>query len=331
MNNLTTAIDMDVEVRALADYIGKKWTPIKNIETLFTQIRDAALHDARAWLASTDLALYAYELGDAREAVLQPQLPGTSERDLAPFYDAVCHILGNVSSGTDRVREAALLIDGKWDYSRKTDAVHDRLARDYPDLATALPHGWAALEKGYSDFDGMEDYDGRADKELFAGSRVEGAVSPDFVGRTALPYVMYDHMCQGRKAPRVLVGAVYSQFLGIAEHLNTQAAMAELAQFVKDQPASLIFEQTGKFINPHLRVLMAQGRAGATQAEYLDALGKRCAYEALSPEAKAERATQSEKIVADLLSDLGNDKDRSKERQEEIARTRAALLEAFGS
>lgn len=83
----------------------------------------------------------------------------------------------------------------------------------------------------------------KADEEAFSGADSQSSGSAGFTGRTALPHVMYDDRCQGRRPGYTLISAVYGHFLTIAEHLNTEVLLAELREtdFRIEQPC-MVFE-----------------------------------------------------------------------------------------
>lgn len=318
MKELSTDINLDEEVAHMAEFIRQKWTPIENIEALFTEIRDAALHAARAWLHDHDIWDVAHDMLDARKALLEEKL-----KDSLPvqsvgveYYDALCTLVYDISGKAKRLKEAGMDIDGPWDFSRRVNALSNRLSAKYPDLATARPNGWAEFEKGYTEYDGQAEYDPKPDRELFKGSKVEGACSGSFPMRVALPYVMYDEKAQGFKAYRVLVGAVFAQFLGIKEMLNTE----ELKQALKALPGmdepTMVFERKVATDNPLLSVLFKMARPCPKEAAYLAACKSQAEYAMLSDEEKAALEAKHEDKIQQILDRLkssgGGEEDRKK-------------------
>ncbi|MBU9200094.1 hypothetical protein KTD31_01585 [Burkholderia multivorans] len=304
MKKLTADINLDHEVAHLAKFISQKWTPIENLHALFTEIRDAALHAARGWLDQHELWAATRDMEKARQELLMQAL-GPKDGDAVEYYDALCTLLNSVGSSATEIRAAGLVLDGPWDYERRVKAVLASLTERYPALAVARPLGWEALEKGYRDFDGMEAYDPSIDHELFEGTLVEGPGAPDFTGRVALPYVMYDEVCQGRKASYVLVGAVYSHFLGIAEFLNTHRVMQDLATaFPQLHEPVMLYERKVTTNNPFLKVAVALARPAPTKEEFEENLANKAAFEALSDEEKAQRKADNSKRILRLLDAL---------------------------
>lgn len=333
MKDLTAAINLNEEVAHLAEFIRQKWTPIDNLEALFTEIRDAALHAARGWFDAHTVWERVTDWQDARAALLQGTLTLGADTHV-DLYDAICTLLYDISRELRDVREAALALDGDWDFERRVRAIELRLSSRYPDLAGARPLGWAELALGYCDCDGQAEYDPRPDRELFQGSRVDGP-SAGFTSRVALPYVMYDHTCQSQKAPSVLVGAVFAHFLGIAEYLNTQALIHNLAAALPDlQTPDMLFERNEQNLKAHhpvLTVLLQLARPCKTKASFEEHLVISAQYAALSEEEKAKLQADNHDAIAKLIARL-----KSRPSTEEVQERTAAkqhrivlLKEAF--
>lgn len=304
MKQLTAALDLGQEVRHLANFIRQKWEPLDNLEAIFTEIRDAALHAARGWFDQHALWECATELEDARTAQLRATL-GVPETVFPELYDAYCLLLHSVSRNASCVREAGLALDGCWDIERRVDQVRSGLVAKYPGLLAARPQGWVALAENYVDFDGQAEYDPRPDHALFEGVSVPGRHAPEFPSAVALPYVMYDEVCQGTKAHSVLVGAVFAHFLGIAEYLNTCAIKEALLAAVATAPAAeMAFERNVATDHPILKTVFALATPCCAKNEFEASLAQRAAYAALSPEEKAQRAGDTKARVGKLLAEL---------------------------
>ncbi|MNR71555.1 hypothetical protein D3C71_21860 [compost metagenome] len=329
MNKLTPNIDLDLEVSHMAKYIAQKWTPIAGLEAMFAEIRDAAVHAARGWMESHTLSLRAHELRKARQEQLIQALP-QGEGATAAYYDGVSHFLSEVSFKDMRICEAARDVDGRWDYSRKVAALTSSLSARYPQLAAARPLGWDALAENYVDFDGQEEYDPTSDRALFEGTEASGACSGDFVYRTALPYVMYDEICQGNKASHVLVGSVFAQFLTIQERLNAQRAVAALEQLAAGAAPQLLLEWTPQVENLHLKAIVALMEPVPTREQYEEALAQRKAWDALSEEERQARREDNSESIAKLLANLKSENDTEKWAAEKAEALRV-VREVFGA
>lgn len=302
MKELTLGLDLDQEVAALASFVSMKWTPIAGITELFTEIRTAALWAGRAWFDKHLVWEAATRMEDAREELLKDAVGGGD----APYYDAYCTLLSQLSRATDDAREAALMVDGKWDFERRTKQLTTAVMSKYPDLYTSRPLGWDALAENYCDFDGQEEYDPRPDRELFQGVKVQGTLSADFPGRVALPYVMYDEKCQSMKAYQVLVGAVFAHFLGIAEFINTRRLIEDLKAAVSPDVGAreVLFERKVETANPLLQFMLSDIRPAPTKAEFDEAQVQRAAWNALTEAERKAREADSAKEVSDLLASL---------------------------
>lgn len=303
MKELNETICLDDEVKAIAAYIGLKWSPIANLEQLVQDVRIAAEHAARTLFEDHAIWEVAIAAEDARAAMLE-QKYGDGPPNLR-YYDAGSQLIDNIRDRLKDVRDAALSLDGQWDYERGVNKVLQSLAPKYPDLVGARPIGWDQLEPGYNDFDGQEEYDNRPDRALFQGTKTESAGSGDFVFRTALPYVMYDEKCQSRKAHDVLVGAIFSQFMLITEHLNTLNVCKDLEAVVATPPQEHVFELTIEPQTPVLKTLTKLGKPYATRLEYEKAVAQVAAYHALSDAEKelkiADQEARRKSFMAELM------------------------------
>lgn len=319
MKKLALPINVTTEAEALAAFIDQTWTAIPDIKSLFNEIRDAALYESRAWFDNYAVGFLAHDMMQARRGLLITRLATEDEKESGPFYDNVCNVLYQIWSNSDFVAKIGREIDGSWDYSDRVDAVYAKLAKKYPGLASAKPLGWAALAKDYSDFDGQEEYDGPAATELFQGMDVTSAGSAGFVSRTALPYVMYDEKCQGRKAPRVLVGAVFAHFLGIREFMNTQAMCDALKALpLRADPEVLFDIEMPTSSNPLMQVLLQMARAPYTVEEYQKSLSERAAYVAMTDAEKAARKVVADKEIESMIERIRAEGDNP--RAKDIAR-----------
>ncbi len=331
MKELTADTNLDEEVTHLAAFIGQKWTPIANIEALFTEIRDAALHAARGWIDQHAIWELASEMEDRRANLLKSTL--AAELDVGvEFYDALCTLLYAIGRDAKHVRDAALALDGEWDFSRRSNRVELSLSAKYPDLAAARPFGWAELEKDYCDFYGQEAYQPREDRALFKGSNVPGLLSPSFTSRVALPYVMYDEKCQGLKANRVLVGAVFAHFLGIAEHLNTLELKRAIQKAFSDiEKPEMLFERKIKTDNKILNVLLELAGKSPTKEEFEKAVAAKAEFDALSDEDKAARKSKNQKKLVEMLEELKANPKENQKQDDEAQRCLTLMRAAFPS
>lgn len=331
MNKLTADINLDEEVTHLADFIRQKWSPIDNLEALIADIRDEAFQAARGWFIEFDLWEMVTDLADSRAELLRNSVTLDVQLSLN-LYDAYCCLLNDFSRNLPEVRKAAYQLDGDWDFSTRVSRLVRTLQRKFPDLNGARPLGWDALANGYSDFDGQEEYDPTPDAELFKGVRITGAHTPSFPSQVALPYVMYDEKCQGRKASHVLVGAVFTQFLGIQEFLNTlkvkEALQAEvfLAELARPE---MLYHSNFVSENPILKVLLQLAKPSPTEAAFQDALGHYRAYAALSDAEKAAREAAKAERIREIIQRLRDQRGLDGQYEEAKKRNLKLLRDVF--
>ena len=327
MKTFTPDIDLDQEVKAMADFIAHKWTPISGLHELFRAIRDAALHDARGWIDAYYVGEHLHNLREARSQVLEAQL-GENLAQRAKFYDAPCFFLNRASELFHKMRDEGMNLDGQWDYSRRVSRLAHAMRSRFEDLAQARPHGWDKLHENYQDFDGMQGFSSKEDSALFSGTKVDGAGSADFVWRTALPYVMYDEVCQGRKASSVLVGAVYAQFLGIAEQLHSIAVCKELDKLEGLYAPQMVFETALVSDNPFLKVVLALMDPPHAEDVYLQSEANHRAFEALLPEEKESRNAIRDLRIKEMIRQIVKD---SSEVDELSLKVRAEMSKVFSA
>lgn len=326
----TTEVDINREVAAVAAFLATTWTPIQGLPEIIERIKDHAFEKARAWIDGHPIWQRLSAMEDARTARLEAAALGDEEKTYAPVYDGPVSLLQGMALCSRDLREAGVNLDGRWDYEKVVNALSRGLRQDHPQLGGARPLGWEALAKDYCDFDGMAEFDQQAAAAGFDGADATTVGAGNLVSRTALPYVMYDEMCQGRKAYTVLVGAIFAHFLTIAEHRNTQELLAAIEALPLDElPAQVVFD-TGMLVsaNPLLQALIAMAQQNyrpdtRTPETYADALAKAREFNAL-PEAEqqAQRAKNRAAIEALLSSVTQIDRDA----EEAKAQRRLAIL-----
>lgn len=101
------------------------------------------------------------------------------------------------------------------------------LLAEYPECKQAKPKGWAAFKKNYTDYAGMDEYNEKADKDVFNGTDIEPN-DRSFVLKISLPQVMYDEVCQGNKSIVVLMMAVVDHARKCISHNNALNFLKDL-------------------------------------------------------------------------------------------------------
>jgi hypothetical protein len=323
MKKLTVDINLNDEVAYLAEFIRLKWTPIKNLEALFGEIRDAAFHAGRAHFDSHVTCLKAREMEKARTALLATTYGRNASAEL---YDALCTLLFEVGLSVRGLSDAGLDLDGEWDFTRLVAALELQLAPRYPDLANARPQGW--LDQAAAD--ALDEYDPYPDRELFKGARVDGPISSDFPGRVALPYVMYAEVEQDYRASHSLVGAVFAHFLGIASYLNSHKLADDLeAALPKLLEPTMLFERDIRTDNPILKVAISIAKPPKTKESFEANLASQATFEALPEEEKARRKAENAKEIQNFLDTLTLTQEVDASHEAESARHLALLRDAF--
>ncbi|MEX3983765.1 hypothetical protein AB4Y45_32805 [Paraburkholderia sp. EG287A] len=323
MKELTADIDLDHEVAAVASFISLKWTAISNVQAMVAEIRTVAERYARSLFEHHALWLRAKELLDARKALLE-QTSGLDPRVGLDYYDAVCVLLDHVQWSAEDIGRTGRAMLGNWDLDAPAKRLATSLEERYPDLTFARPRGWADLESGYVEYAGQEEYNPQPDRDAFHGSRVEGARSDTLPGRLALPYVICDEKCRGRKASVALVGTVLAQFMGITEFLNTQRLVNDLAPAIQglDTPVVVFKRPVVSTTNPFLKVAFETVPAGGNRADLEKAIARLAETDAMSDEQKAQKEAERDAWVEKFVLTL-------KDTSEEDQKKRAAEMERY--
>ena len=123
-------------------------------------------------------------------------------------------------------------------FGKDVSALADYLLKHWDGLKNVKPKGFKKFEKGYSDFDGMEEWEDKerdnCEKE-FKGFDDEGVSSFNFVRKISLPDVMYGDVCQGRSPLYTLISACVAY-----GHMRGEIFMKDKA--VEDERTRLIGE-----------------------------------------------------------------------------------------
>ena len=99
-------------------------------------------------------------------------------------------------------------------YDETCEAIEKFIKTRWNGIKNFKPKGWDAFKKDYTDFGGMQEYcdSGQDEKDAddFEGLNISKGGGSGFTSRVALPYVMYDAVCQGRSPLQVFIGSILS-------------------------------------------------------------------------------------------------------------------------
>lgn len=227
------------------------------------------------------------------------------------FADDVYFKMGNLH---DIIRKG-------WDFSTVCDNLTKEMKKDFPGATSVRPKGWKKLEKNYSDFDGQEEYcesQSSPDFIRFQGVNSDSAGAPGFEGRIALPYVMYDDKCQGRKPFYTLVGAVLGHAFFVNSQNNSLKIVSELEkirdltsgpEYFKDLAYAFDpIELTDHNLTKALILLTQENKKVETPEEFFAQVHKSIKsmeeYNNLSQAQKDQRAIESKEYSSQLISKI---------------------------
>lgn len=328
-------VNKGAEIQAIADFLGSRWENVENPREMIEAIAHAALHAGRFWFNPYDVSAALRVRLDARRVLLAALEGDTS---LLSLYDQPCRMLLDMAVAVSTVHEAGQTVDGDWDFSDQADAVVRKMQAAHPWLSKALPRGYAELAVNYRDFDGQEEYgeSGRdaRDAAEFAGANTAGACVVAFPHQVALPYVMYDDKCQGRRPAYVLVSAIYGHFLRIAEFMNTQEMLQALKELpwrdTNPQPVwELDLKSDHMLLQALLRTVQSNKEEGKSPKEqYEEAEADRRAFVLKTPqEQQAVREANQRNMMAmlEMLKKGGEDRHGHIQHEQEVQRCRELL------
>lgn len=330
-------VDLLAESAAVAAFIRSRWTGVTDAEGPAAICRLAAARDARYGFLRDTVALYLLDRVKARHALLESLL-GTSA-GCAKVHDAVCEKLTDLSFAADAAWAAGQRFAPQGCFEQRCTPVLDSVRAHWPDIDDAKPMGYDALHQGYSDFDGMAAYcetQQAQDEADFRGTDSSSARTPSLPSRIALPYVLYDDVCQGRRAPYVLVSSVYAHFLRLVEHNNTQDILMVLAEEpIGDDVKGLVFVPprltcAHPILAAMASVLPQRLSAQERYAAFSACLDVQAEHHRMSPaEREAQRARaalNALRVIDELLAE--EPQARAAQDEQKVAKACAALARA---
>lgn len=215
-------VDSDKELVAITNYISKTWNGFTDETTpeFFKKVWDSCNHMLRNNFDQYVFLDFMKELYDLKD-LPSVKVNGLNSKDLP------MHFMISKSGLHDALRK-------DWDYEKNVNAILADVKSEFPYASKARPKNWNKLAKDYIDYDGMSELDSRELHKLFNGMDSGTAGAPSFEVRTALPHVMYDDKCQGRKPLEVLVGAMVGHSYVMNEKNNGSKMLNEWLQ-LKEQ------------------------------------------------------------------------------------------------
>lgn len=331
MKALTKDVNLDDEQMAIFAFVTERWGGITGLSSMIQHLRRQAFHDARACFDPYKINRAARSMGELRVNALNLAFEGGIKPDLAHYYDHLYQLSSSITINSFQLEDAGIEINGDLDYTSKIRVLEKLMYTNMPELKTTRPHGWVALRKGYEEGDGIREYDPSPDLELFKGSDTRKGTSSNFVERMGLPYLMYDEVAQGRTAPHVLIGAIYSHFFRVREFLNTHELISALEQVSDWNAPRLTINEALVSTNPLLNAFVKVIGDVNGEEEFLAAVAAKEAFDARPEEEKlAIRKGNAGGIlkVLERLKQKTTPEDIDKE-ESERARFTKVLAEAF--
>lgn len=208
-------VDPDKELVAIVNYITTTWNGFSDEKSqdFFKTVWDNSNHVLKNHFDQyifLDFIKNFYELKDFNEF----KINGVSNFEL-PMYFLIAK---------SKLHD---LVSNEWRYDKNVNEILYSVKAEFPFATKAKPKNWNKLAKNYVDYEGMSELNGHELKKLFGGMDSGTAGCPSFEIRTALPHVIYDDKCQGRKPLEVLVGAMLGHAYVMNEKNNATKMLKE--------------------------------------------------------------------------------------------------------
>lgn len=227
LSSNSNLVNPDHELKAITNYITNTWNG-------FTDERSSDFFKT-VWDTANDLLKNNYDpylLADFRDSLKllrnspEFKINGMSSKDFPIYF-----MLSNSSFKETIMKD--------WDYESVVDKIVLEVKKDFPFASKARPINYKNFAKDYEDYKGMSELNSQELKKLFGGMHSGTATSNSFEKRTALPHVMYDDKCQGRKPIVTLVGAMVGHAYLMNEQNNGYKMLEEwleLKKQMRDNP-----------------------------------------------------------------------------------------------
>lgn len=305
MKQLGGVINLDEEFSSLVSFVRKKWLIIDNIESL--------MHEA--WFIGLDLYKSKFEshysvsnkicdMGRDEEKYICSSLVGV-EKIVALRYHPYKVFSRNLFLAGMKtfLKEPE---ESYYDLEKKLKLI----IKKYPECKKMKPVGWNELKKVYEEYMGMDEYDAKADENLFTGTDV-AQYERSFMLRISLPQVIYDELEQGNNRIIVLLMSVIDHAAKCIKHNNAQALLNDIERIesyflsMKESypmPFDVSFEGIVK--NNFLKEILRKSKEDMISIEgFNKKVEKQKEYENLPEEEKQRRKAQSAELVLNMLKD----------------------------
>ena len=151
----------------------------------------------------------------------------------------------------------------------------------------------------------MEEYDSQADAAKFNGYDTAGASTPSLPSRIALPYIMYDQVCQDRNPGYMLVSSIYGHFLGVIEYINTIQLKDSVSRLLhREYPIPM---DSGRLHSNHPFVEAALKKGGELTSEDYENARAKAREDAINlkpPMTPEEKRQWAKQLIQDVVAEI---------------------------
>ena len=214
-------IDVNKEIKHMIDYISLTWECVsqKNISDLVEHVFNAGLLAGKNWInphAGFDISK---EASDRRRANFFNQK--------VLVYDGIDNFIVKMLFSPKSFFDIVLT---NWDYEDEVNKIVKEVNNIFSDSKKILPKEYNKNKKFYMERKDIND----TNSIDFAGVNSEGAGNFGFHKKITCSNVLFDDIDQGRKPFNVLISAIFSHALFVAQHNNTANFILELENIYQD-------------------------------------------------------------------------------------------------
>lgn len=203
MKKLDGKINLNEEFSSLVDFLELRWETVPSLRALLHKAWDKGLEIfSDSFESGHVLSNKIVNMAEDKSSINVEALSQSEKDVVSRYHPCVIFNKGAFFAIHKKIVNQTLNID--YSYIEKALNV---ILKDYPECKKVKPFGWSAFKKSYTDFAGMNEYNEKADREVFNGTDVEPH-ERSFVLKVSLPQIMYDEVCQGNSRIMVLMVAV---------------------------------------------------------------------------------------------------------------------------